>query len=444
MSELILSVDEKPKKKSVWLLLSFQHIFAAFSGIVAVPIVFAGALGFNSLETAEIISDMLIVSGVITIIQCYGVGIFGSRLPQIMGSNFAFIGPGLAIGAMAGAASGGSPQAAYGAILGASMLGSVVQIILGSFIEQVKTFFPPIVQGCVVTLIGMTILGVAIDWLGGGYGSADYGSPSNLILGISVMVLIILLNQYGKGIVSSGAIFWGTAFGYILASSMGKLDLTPVTQAGYLYFPRPFKYGITFNLSYALPFAIAYLVALVESAGDTLACAKVANINMEEDKTRLKGSILLGGVGSLVGAIFNATPTTTFSQNTGIVSLTGVASRFVVIGSGVILILMGLFPKFSALVAVMPAPVLGGAGVVMFGMISAVGIGIFHEIEFDKSNMLIIGISLSCGLGVTLRPNLLEKLPTIYSTILSSGITTGTIVAVGMTLIFRKIKRKSK
>lgn len=437
MSTLVLHVDEKPKKITTWFLLSLQHIFAAFSGIITVPIIYASALGFSPLEMSEVIADMLIVSGVVTIIQCYGFGSFGSRLPQIMGSNFTFIGPGLSVG-IAATAIGGTPQAGYAAILGASMLGSIVQISLGSFTDKLKKIFPPVVQGCVVSLIGMTIIGVAVDWLAGGHGAKDYGSLSNLFLGISVLVIIILLNHYGKGIVSSGSIFFGILIGYILAAFMGKLDLTPLSEAGSFYLPKPLKYGVEFNVGYTLPFAIAYLVALVEGTGDTLACAKVCQINMEEGSRRLKGSITWGGLGSLLGSIFNATPTTTFSQNTGIISLTGVASRWVVIGSGIILIIMGLFPKFSALVAIMPQPVLGGAGIVMFGMIASVGIGIFQEIEFNKANMLIIGMSISAGLAVTLRPQILSNFPTIISTIFSSGITTGTVVAVILSLVLRK------
>ncbi|WP_426710532.1 uracil-xanthine permease family protein [Cetobacterium sp. SF1] len=442
-NNLVLQVDEKPKKLSTWALLSLQHIFAAFSGIVTVPIIFTSTLGFNTLEMGEIISDMLIVSGVITIFQCYGLGVLGSKLPQVMGSNFTFIGPGLAIGTAA-ALSGGSPHAGYAAILGASMVGALVQVALGSFTDKLKEIFPPVVQGCVVSLIGMTIIGVAVDWFAGGFGAADYGAPSNLILGFSVLAITILLNQYGKGILSSGAIFFGILAGYILAAFMGKLDLSPIFTAGNLHLPRPFKYGMEFKIQYIIPFVIAYLVALVEATGDTLACGKVCGVDMEKEGKRLRGALVWGGLGSFIGAMFNVTPTTTFSQNTGIVSLTGVASRWVVMGSGILLILMGIFPKFSALVAVMPYPVLGGAGVVMFGMIAAVGIGIFREIEYTKGNMIIVGISISSGLAVTLRPDVLSKLPSFLSTILSSGITTGTLVAVTLSLLFTKVKGSEK
>ncbi|SJZ60087.1 nucleobase:cation symporter-2, NCS2 family [Cetobacterium ceti] len=439
-NKLVLQVDEKPGSLSTWVLLSLQHIFAAFSGIVTVPIIFGSSLGFNTLEMGEIISDMLIVSGVITIFQCYGFGKFGSKLPQVMGSNFTFIGPGLAIGGAAIALNGGSPQGAYGAILGASLIGALVQTILGSFTDKLREIFPPVVQGCVVSLIGMTIIGVAVDWFAGGFGAPDYGSPSNLLLGFSVLAITIFLNQYGRGIFSSGAIFFGILSGYIIAGIMGKLDLSPILSAGYIHLPRPLKYGMEFKIQYIIPFVIAYLVALVESTGDTLACGKVCGVDMEKEGERLKGALMWGGMGSFVGALFNVTPTTTFSQNTGIVSLTGVASRWVVMGSGILLVLMGFFPKFSALVAVMPNPVLGGAGVVMFGMIAAVGIGIFREVDYTKGNMIIVGISISAGLAVTLKPEVLSKLPEFVRTILSSGITTGTLVAVFLSMMFTKFK----
>lgn len=431
---LVLTVDQKPKNIGEWFLLSVQHIFASFSGIVTVPIIFASALGFDKIQTGEMIADMLIVSGIVTICQSKGIGIFGSRLPQIMGSNFTFIGPGLSIG-LAAAAIGGSPAAGYAAILGSSMIGAFVQIFLGGFTSKLRRVFPPVVQGIVVSLIGLTILGVAVDWFAGGYGAADYGSLSNLTLGLIVMVITIGLNQYGKGILSSGSIFFGIAIGYIVALFMGKLDMTVFYQAGGLYIPKPLKYGLTFKFEYIVPFAIAYLVAMVEATGDTLACAKVSEVDMKDNK-RLTGSILLGGLGSCLGSLFNATPTTTFSQNTGVVSITGVASRYVVMGSGALLVVMGLIPKIGALVSVMPQPVLGGAAIVMFGTIAAVGIGIFQEIEFDNANMLVIGMAISSGLAVTMRPQILQHLPSFASTILSSGITTGTLVGVTLNLLF--------
>lgn len=439
---LVLRVDEKPKSIGEWLLLSFQHIFASFSGIVTVPIIFASALGFDKIQTGEMIADILIVSGIVTIFQSKGVGFLGSRLPQVMGSNFTFIGPGLSIGLAASAIAGGSPEAGYAAILGASMLGSLVQIFLGGFTGKIRRIFPPIVQGIVVSLIGLTILGVAVDWFAGGHGAEDYDSITNIVLGLTVMFITIGLNQYGKGILSSGSIFFGIVVGYLLAFFMGKLDLSILTQTQSIYFPTLLKYGMTFKIEYVFPFAIAYLVAMVEATGDTLACAKVSEVDMKDNK-RLSGSILLGGVGSFVGALFNATPTTTFSQNTGVVSITGVASRYVVMGSGALLIVMGLIPKIGALVSVMPQPVLGGAAIVMFGTIAAVGIGVFQEVEFNNGNMLIVGISISAGLAVTLRPQLLQNLPTFISTILSSGITTGTLVGVTMNLLFNGVEKQS-
>ncbi|MGL4392650.1 MAG: nucleobase:cation symporter-2 family protein [Fusobacteriaceae bacterium] len=430
---LRLRVDEKPANPGVWVLLSLQHIFAAFSGIVTVPFLFGSILGFSPVEMGELIANMLVVSGVVTIIQAKGIGPFGSRLPQIMGSNFTFIGPGLAIGTAA-AAAGGGPSAGYAAILGSSMVGSFVQIFLGSFTAKIRKFFPPVVQGVVVSLIGLTILGVAVDWFAGGVGSPDYASLSNISLGLIVMVITILLNHFGKGIISSGAIFFGIIIGYIIAAFMGKLDLSPISQAGAFYLPRPFKYGMTFKWEYIIPFAIAYLVALVEATGDTLAIAKVTETDMKDGK-RLRGALLWGGIGSFLGSIFNGTPTTTFSQNTGVVSITGIASRFVVIGSGIILVIMGLIPKIGAIVAVMPNPVLGGAGIVMFGTIAAVGIGIFKDVKYTNSNILIIGVAISSGLAVTMKPDVLKALPEALRTILSSGITTGTIVAIVMNVI---------
>lgn len=439
---LKLRVDEKPKNFGEWLLLSLQHIFASFSGIVTVPLIFGGSLGFDKLATGEMIAGVLVVSGIVTVIQSYGVGMFGSRLPQMMGSNFTFIGPGCAIGA-AVLASGGTSADGYAAILGASMAGSFVQIILGNFAAKVQKFFPPIIQGIVVTLIGLTILPVAVAWLGGGFGNPEFGALKYVSLGLIVMMITIFLNQFGKGIFSSGSILFGMIAGYLIAIPMGILDAGSVVQkiseANLINIPKPFKYGMpTFKLEYIVPFAIAYLVAMAEATGDTLACAKVAEVDMEapENSGRLRGAIVWGGLGSFIGSLFNATPTTTFSQNTGVVSITGVASRWVVIGSGILLVIMGLMPKIGVLVAVMPDPVLGGAGLVMFGTIAAVGISIFKEIEFTNSNLLIIGLSLGMGLAVTFNPAILGGFPESLKTIFSSGITTGTVTAIILNLCF--------
>lgn len=444
MAELVIKVNEKPKKVA-WFFYSLQHVFASFGGIVTVPILFASVLGFGTEETAMLIEDVLIFSGIITIIQAIGFRFLGSKLPQVMGANFTFIGPGIAVGLAASEAAGGDPAAGYAAILGASMVGALAQIILGNFTEKLLKIFPPVIQGCVVSLIGLTMLGVAADWLGGGYGIDNYGAPQNVVLGLIVIGVTILLNKFGKGMLSSGSIFWGMLIGYVLAYFMGMVTFETVTSASNFYLPKPLRYGITFNAAYAIPFALAYIVSLVESTGDTLACARASEVELEDK--RLKGSLLLGGIGSFIGALFNSTPTTTFSQNTGIVSLTGVASRFVVAGSGVMLVVLGLFPKFGSLVALIPNPVLGGAGIVMFGTIAAVGTEILKDVKYTKDNLLVIALSISAGLVVTLRPALFDQAPEIVKTIFSSGITTGTITAIFINQIFtlaNKFKSKEE
>lgn len=436
MTQLSVSINEKPRK-SEWIFYSLQHVFASFGGIVAVPIIFATVLGFDTMSKASLIEDILIYSGIVTIIQSLGFKMLGSKLPQVMGSNFTFIGPGIVVGLAAMEASGGDFKAGYAAILGSSMVAAVVQIILGNFMDKLNKIFPPLVQGCVVSLIGLTMLGVASDWFGGGFSeNVIYGAPINLLVGLFVIAIIIICTKYGKGMMSSGSIFWGMLAGYALATSLGMVSFGAVSESALVYFPKPLKYGLTFKISYIIPFLIAYVVSLVESTGDTLACARASEVDLAPE--RLKGSILLGGLGSCVGALFNSTPTTTFSQNTGIVSLTGVASRYVVAGTGVLLIVLGMFPKFGALVAIMPEAVLGGAGIVMFGTIAAVGVGILKEVEFTKETLMVIGLSLASGLAVTMRPQLLDHVPSLIKTIFSSGITTGTLVAIILNQILIK------
>ena len=444
LGELVLEVDEKPKNMATWALYSFQHVFAAFSGIVTVPFIFASVIGFNTLQTAEIIGDMLIMCGIVTIIQCRRLGMLGSGLPQIMGSGFTFVGPGIAVamGSMGVAmAAGATKEAAmgigFGTLLASIMVASIAQVILGFFISFLQKAFPPLVLGVIVTLIGLSILPVAVDWFAGGFGAKDYGSLSNLTLGAIVMITIICFIRYGKGVFSSGAIFFGMVTGYLAAAIMGKLDTTAVGQSGFFHLPVPFKYGMHFQIEYIVPMLVVAIVAIVESTGDTLAVGQVAKVDMSDTK-RLRGGLMWGGIGSFIGTMFNATPTVPFAQNIGIVSITKIASRWVVLGAGIIFIIMGIIPKFGALIAIMPQPVLGGAGIIMFGTIAMVGIGIFKTVRMDNTNTLIAGVSLCLGLAVTFRPDILKNFPTSVKMILESGIATGSICAVLMNSLLNR------
>lgn len=423
--EIIYRIDDRPPIQ-ISIILAFQHIMAAFGGIVAVPLVVGGALGLSVNDLAFLVSAALFAAGIATFIQAKGIGIIGARIACIMGTDFTFVGPSIAVGSTMG----------LPGIFGATILGSFVEIILSRFIKPLRRFFPPIVTGTVVMLIGLTLLPVSIDWAAGGSGSPNYGSLKNVSVAISVMVVIMLLNRYAKGIISSAAVILGLIFGYFISYPLGLLDFTAVKDAGWVAIPMPFKYGITFSLAAVIPFITAYLVTTIETVGCLMAIGEASSKELTSEE--ISSGILADGVGSLIAGFFNAGPNTSFSQNVGLIPITKVASRFVVIIAGIILVLLGLFPKFGALIAIMPNPVLGGAGIIMFGMVASAGIKTIKKVHLNNRNMLILAISIGIGLGVTVRPDFLQNLPGFLKSLFSSGISAGTITALILNIVLKE------
>ena len=421
-SELTYGINDKPPLKLA-IPLAIQHIMAAFSGIVAVPLVVGQAIGLSMGDMAFMVSATLFMAGVATFLQVYGIGPIGSRLPCVMGTDFTFVGPGIAV-----ASAFGLPG-----YFGATLAGSFLEIILSRFIKPLKKYFPPVVTGVVVTLIGLTMLPVSVDWAAGGFGSSEYGSLRFILLALVVMAIIIILNQKCSGFLCSGAILIGIICGYLISIPMGLLDITPVKEAAWISFPRPFKYGITFKWSAILAFIPPYLVTTIETVGDLMSVASASEHEMTGEE--LSGGILADGVGSLIAGIFGAGPNTSFSQNVGIIPLTGVASNFVVTIAAIILMLSGIFPKLGALVAIMPNPVLGGAGIMMFGMIAVGGIKILKDVDLNRRNSLLVAVSIGLGLAVVFRPEVLSHFHPNVQTIFQSGMTTGTIAAIILNLI---------
>ncbi|MGB3366095.1 MAG: nucleobase:cation symporter-2 family protein [Acidaminobacteraceae bacterium] len=428
-SELIYKIDDKPPL-AIAIPLAIQHIVAAFSGIVAVPLVVGGVLGLPFEQMTYLVNMALFMAGVTTVMQTVGFGPkkfrVGSRLPCVMGTDFTFVGPAIAVGF-----AGGLP-----AIFGATIVGALVEVILSRFFGSLKKFFPPVVTGTVVTLIGLTILPVAVDWAAGGYGAPDYGSLTNIFIALTVMAIIVVLNQWGKGFVSSGSILLGIIAGYIIAVPFGLVDFSRIADASFISFPQPFKYGITFNIGAILAFIPAYLVTTVETVGDLMAVAEASDHEVTSEE--LSAGLLCDGVGSMVAGVFNAMPNTSFSQNVGIIPITGVASRYVVMIAGFVLMIIGVFPKIGALVSIMPNPVLGGAGIIMFGMIAVGGINILKDVNMSRRNMMVVAISLSLGMAVVVRPAILEHFPAVVKTVFESGITTGTLFALVLNVILPK------
>ncbi|MCU9809571.1 MAG: uracil-xanthine permease family protein [Paraclostridium dentum] len=426
-SGLLYRIEDRPNLQ-LSILLGFQHIVAAFGGIVAVPLVIGPAIGVDVRTTAMLVSATIFVAGLATIIQARGIYKIGAKLPCIMGTSFTFVGPAITVGTSMGLAG----------IFGATILGSFIEMILSRFIKPLMKFFPPVVTGTVVTLIGLTLVPVSMDWCAGGIGSPTYGSITNICIALMVMIIVVGFNIYGKGVLSSSSILIGMFVGYLTCIPIGLVDFTPIKEASWIGLPGIpviLEHGIKFSLAGVAPFIIAYLVTTIETVGCLIAIGEASDIKTSSEQ--LSKGVLADGLGSFLAGFFGVCPNTTFSQNIGLIPITKVSSRYVVIISGVIMMLLGIFPKLGALVASIPSPVLGGAGIVMFGVVAASGIKTLSKVNINNRNLIIISVSIALGLGITTRPELLTVLPESLKLLFGSGISTGTIFAVMLNILLK-------
>ncbi|MBS5950352.1 MAG: purine permease [Clostridium sp.] len=424
---LTYGVDDNPSL-SEKILFGIQHIFAAFGGIIVVPLVLSSALGFDTKTSTALISASILAAGLATIIQARGIGKIGSKVACIMGTDFTFVSPSITVGSTLG----------LPGIIGATILGAIFEVVLSFFIKPLMKLFPPLVTGTVVCLIGLTLLPVSIDWAAGGAGSADYGSIKNISIAMLVLIGTLLLNRYGKGMLSSASILIGMVVGYIVCIPLGLVDFSSVREASWISFPKIFEYGVTFDLKALLAFIPAYFVTAIETVGCLKAVGEVSEVEM--DDKRIGAGVLADGVGSMVGGVVGTLPNTTFSQNVGLIPLTKVASKHVAVMAGIILVLLGFLPKLAAIVNVIPQPVLGGVGIVMFGTVAAAGIKTLSKVKINERNLLIIATAIGLGLGVTFRPEFISQLPEGLKMIFTSGISTGTITALVLNLVLKEEK----
>lgn len=427
--------DKPPFYETV--VLSIQHMLAMFVGIITPPLIIAGVAGLNPLETGYFVSMALIISGVTSFFQVKQIGPFGSGLLAVQGTSFTFVPM-----AIVAANVGGLPL-----VLGMALITSPVEMILSRFLTQTRKIFPPVVSGTVVMLIGLGLIETAITDIGGGAGATNFGGVQNLSMALFVLIVIVIANVYGKGIIKAGAIAIGLVAGYLVAIPLGMVDFAPIAEAGWVTVPVPFKYGLAFNWSLIIPWILAYIITTVETVGDLTAIAEVSGEPVEGEihDERLKRGVLLDGVGSALAAVFNTLPNTTFSQNTGVIQFSKIASRVVGYGVAIVLVLLGIFPKIGALVSVMPKPVLGGATIALFGMVAMAGMKIAVKGGIDDKKMFILALSLALGLGVTFRPDIVSQLPEWMAIIFSSNITVGALTAFILNLIIpEKEKREYK
>nr|WP_297458699.1 nucleobase:cation symporter-2 family protein [uncultured Halomonas sp.] len=404
--------------------LGIQHVLAMFVSNVTVPIIIAGAAGLSAEQTTLMIQAAMFVAGVATLVQSLGLGPIGARLPIVMGTSFGFVPVLIPI-----AVGMGVPTA-----LGAALCGGVAMALVGLFLPYVRFLFPPVVTGTFVIMIGTLLMPVGFAYIGGGFGAADFGSLHHLLLAGLVLVVTVGLHQFGRGIWSEMSPLAGLVAGFIAAMAFGYVDFSTVASADWFSLPVPFAIGLEFHLAAILPVVLLAVVTCAESIGDIVGTT-VGGANREPTEKELSGGVMADGLSSVFAAIFNAYPQISFSQNVGIVALTGVVSRYVVAIGGIFLVIAGLLPKLGAVVSGIPNAVLGGAVLIMFGMIASAGIKMLSGIEFNKRNMLIVALSLATAIGLPAQEGLYSVYSENVQAIIESGLIPGAIIAIVLNLI---------
>ncbi|MGM0536489.1 MAG: uracil-xanthine permease family protein [Pseudomonadota bacterium] len=410
--------------------LGIQHVLAMFVSNVTVPIIIAGAADLSEAQTTMMIQAAMFVAGVATLVQSLGIGPIGARLPIVMGTSFGFVPVLIPI-----AVGMGVPAA-----LGAALCGGVAMALVGLFLPWVRFLFPPVVTGTFVIMIGTLLMPVGFAYAGGGFGAEDFGSLHHLLLAGLVLVVTVGLHQFGRGIWSEISPLAGLVAGFAAAVVFGYVDFSSIGSADWFALPIPFAIGLEFHLAAILPVVLLAVVTCAESIGDIVGTT-AGGVNREPTQKELSGGVMADGLASVFAAIFNAYPQISFSQNVGIVALTGVVSRYVVAIGGAFLVIAGLLPKLGGLVSSIPNSVLGGAVVIMFGMIASAGIKMLSGIDFNKRNMLIIAMSLAAAIGLPAQEGLYAEYSENVQAIIESGLIPGALCAIVLNLILPREER---
>ena len=436
--DIIYAVDDKPGVTESFFA-ALQHVLASFVGIITPTLIIGGVLGLAA-EIPYLISMALFVSGVGTVIQARRVGPVGSGLICVQGTSFAFLGTILATGFTV-KATGGNNDEVLATIFAVCFLAAFVEVFISFFISKLGKIIKPVVTGVVITTIGIYLIKVGMTDIGGGQWlltnmPEKFASTSNLIVGFSVVALVVLLNASKNQWVRLTAVVVAMILGWLLAFVLGIANFK-LGEFDLIAIPLPFKYGFNVDFGALIAFGFLYLITAIESTGDITANCAVSKLPVRGPSylARIRGGILGDGVNSMIAALFNTFPNTTFSQNNGVIQLTGVASRYIGLWIGSILIILGLFPVIGAVLQNIPKPVLGGATLVMFGTVAATGVKILASEKINRRSLLIIAVSLGLGLGVSFVPELFANAPKLVTAIFGSAVTVSGITAIIMTLV---------
>lgn len=387
-----------------------QHVLAMFVANITPIIIVAGAAGLSSQQSAALIQCAMLIAGIGTIIQLYPVWRIGSKMPIVMGISFTFVSILCFIAIEYG----------YNAVVGAVLIGGLVEGVLGLFAKYWRKVITPVVAASVVTAIGFSLLNVGAYSFGGGNGSPDFGSASNLLLGAVTLVTCLVFNILAKAHYKQLSVLVGLIVGYIFAIFLGKVDFSAVATSGIIALPEFLPFKPEFNLNAIISVILIFLVSATETIGDTSALA-VSGLDREATEKEISGSIACDGFISSISALFGCMPITSFSQNVGLVAMTKVVNRFTILMGAIIMVLAGLFPAFGALLATLPEPVLGGCTLIMFGSIVVSGLHMLAKCGYNQRNMIIVALSLSVGIGFTQVPEIFAIFPEIVRNVLAEN-----------------------
>lgn len=403
-----------------------QHVLAMYAGAVAVPIIIAQAMHLSGAQLIQLINADLFTCGIATLIQTLGFWKIGAKIPLIQGITFAAVSPMILIGQEHGMTS----------IYGAVIVAGIVTFLISHLFSRLIRFFPPVVTGTIITIIGITLMPVSVRWVGGGNPSSpDFANPINLLLATLTLAIVVAVYRFGKGFWSNVAVLVGLVVGTLASMALGVANLGAVGEAEWFAVVTPLAFGWpTFEFSSIISMVIVMLVVMTETTGDCIAIGEI--VEKPIGKKELAACLRADGFATMIGGLLNSFPHTAFAQNVGLVAVTNVKSRFVVAASGVILVLLGLFPKMAAVVASIPNPVLGGAGVAMFGMIIASGIRSLSKVQFDGTyNLMIVAISIGVSMIPLAVPTFYDHFPEWLKIVLHSGITFGSLMAVALNVL---------
>jgi NCS2 family nucleobase:cation symporter-2 len=425
------------------LTLGLQHVLVMYAGAVAVPLILGRALRFSPEDVAFLISADLFACGLATLVQSVGFPGVGIRLPVMMGVTFASLGPMLSMAA--------APDVGLLGIYGAVISAGIFAVLIAPFMGRLLPLFPPVVTGTIILVIGISLMRVGINWAGGGlptvtkvvdgvagtFPNPGYGQLEGVGIALFVLLVILGLIRSFTGFIANVAVLLGIIAGAVLASLLGVMHFDRVVSAAWVDFVTPLRFGLpTFQVVPAITMCIVMIVVMIESTGMFLALGEMTGRKV--DQVAITRGLRADGVGTILGAIFNTFPYTSFSQNVGLVGVTGVTSRWVTATGGVIMLALGLLPKMSALVEAVPVVVLGGAGIVMFGMVAATGARILTNVDFktNRYNLFVVAITVGFGMIPLVAPNFFRYMPDALHPLLESGILLAAIVSVLLNLFF--------